>query len=317
MRSLDPLYGCNGDLWTRFAEIYIDRSAPMRFTWIKSHQTARMVASGAFPRRDLHGNILADAFAEKAAELAQLPEGTVQEYFSARATAHHIRKRLIAVHRSINRHEVEHGKQDVVRLYKEKRQPKPSMTRVYADDLLRQLGHEPSFFEAKGATCFQCRLCKCASTIRKIGDITRAGRCTPVVPLQPTYIERAEEIIRNDGGEETDPARNIEQWRHAIRTARQEPAMPPAMATQPPMIGKTRVHQSHCIQHDRGVFICTQCGAYATQLARKLADPCPGATTTGTAAFLKRFKDGKFPRSGGHYPDPFTRLPSCLIWRPR
>ena len=200
MRFLDQLYGCNGDLWTRFAEVYIERKPPMRFTWIKSHQTARMVVSGAFPKRDLHGNILADAFAEKAAELVQLPEGTVEEYFSARATAHHIRRRLIAVHRSINKHEAENGKQDVVRIFKEKRQPKPRMTQVYAEDLLRQLGHEPSFFEAKGATCFQCRLCKCVSTIRKIGDITRGGKCSPVVPVQPTYIERAEEIIRNSGG---------------------------------------------------------------------------------------------------------------------
>ena len=127
---------------------------------------------------------------------------------------------------------------------------------------------------------------------------------------------KAEELIRSNGGEEVDPARNIEQWRQAIRTARQEPSMPPAMAVQPPIIGKTRLHRSHCIQHDRGVFICTQCWAYAIQLARKLAEPCPGTTSTGSATFLRRFKEGKCPRSGGDYPDPFTRLPSCLIWRP-
>ena len=128
MAHLDPLYGCNGDLWTKFAELHVERQGSMSFTWIKSHQTARMVLSGRSTTRNLHGNILADAFAENAAKRAQLEESVTDEYFSTKATAYHVRRRLIAVHRCIYKHEEEHGKADFIRDYKEKKQAKPKLT---------------------------------------------------------------------------------------------------------------------------------------------------------------------------------------------
>ena len=297
MASMEPMFGCNGDLWIRFAALHVEREATMRFSWIKSHQTGKMVLSGRFSTRDTHGNILADAFADNAAERAQLPEGITDEYFSARDIAFQIRKRLIAVHKNIRVFEDKNGKVDICREYKEKREPKQKVDQTYADDVLRQLGHQPSFFTAKGATCFQCKLCKTSSTIRKLATVVKDGVCIPAAPIQPTYVERAEEIIKRNGGEEVDPAKNIEQWKKAIKMARQQPEIPPALAAQPPTVGKAKLHCSHHIHHEKGVFICTQCGFYATKLARRLAKPC-GPSTTSSRNFLARFHAGEFPRKG-------------------
>ena len=315
MTSIEQIYGCNGDLWAEFARLYVKRQAPLTFKWVKSHQTARMVVSGATTIRDLHGNILADAFADKAAEKAQLPEGVTDEYSSAATIAHHIRRRLIAVHKCIHRYEQEHGKQDIVREQKEKRVPRPKVSQDYAEDVLRQLGHDPHFFHAKGAACFQCRTCRRTSTLKRIGGFLKTGQCIPAAPIQPTFVERAEEIIRDNGGEEVDPAKNIEQWRQAIRTAREQPAMPPAMASQPPMVGSTRIHHSYHVHHLKGLFFCSQCGFYATKAARKLAKPC-GPSTSGSRAFLKNLEQGKFPKKDENFPEPYSRLPSGLIWKP-
>ena len=290
--TIDQIFGCNGDLWANFAQLYVERRAPMTFKWVKSHQTARMVVHGTSSTRDLHGNILADAFADKAAERAQLPEDITDAYFSATSIAYHIRKRFIAVHMSINRYEQKNGKQDIVRDYKEKREPKPKISQEYADDVLRQFGHDPCFFHSKGSTCFQCRLCRRTSTINKLGEFAKVGQCIPAAPVQPTYVEIADQILRDNGGEEA--GMDLQQ---AYRLAMQQPSMPPALASQPPMVGKTRVHESHHIHHFRGVFICSQCGFYVTKAARRLARPC-GPSTTGSRAFLARFEAGTFPRIG-------------------
>ena len=127
MVTLEPMYGCNGDLWTKFAELHIERQATMSFTWIKSHQTARMILRGQSTTRNLHGNILADAFADNAAARAQLPQDIIDWYFSARSNAFHVRRRLIAVHKSIFEFEDKHGKPDVIKVYKDNTQRRPEV----------------------------------------------------------------------------------------------------------------------------------------------------------------------------------------------
>ena len=82
------------------------------------------------------------------------------------------------------------------------------------------------------------------------------------------------------------------------------------------MVGNTRVHASHCVHHHQGVFICMLCGSIGTRKFQKLAMPCQKYCSAYAEKAKQRFFNGKHPQRGCEWPDPFSRLPSGLIWSP-
>ena len=101
-----------------------------------------------------------------------------------------------------------------------------------------------------------------------------------------------------------------------ITASRQPPppesaADPPLLLPpQPPLIGRTRLHASHTIMHDRGCFICTRCGYFVTINPIKLARPCTVQLTKYSRQCLTRFRSGRFPKSGNSWPESYSNLPA-------
>ena len=60
---------------------------------------------------------------------------------------------------------------------------------------------------------------------QKLGEFIKTGNCIPAAPVQPTYFEMAKEILKCNAVEN-----NTMDMQQAFEIARQQIAMPPAMA---------------------------------------------------------------------------------------
>ena len=60
--------------------------------------------------------------------------------------------------------------------------------------------------------------------------------------------------------------------------------------------GGGALHATHRLHHKRGIIWCWNCGAYGTEVVRRLAEICDGDKGRGGEENLRRVKQGKTPR---------------------
>ena len=121
-----------------------------------------------------------------------------------------------------------------------------------------------------------------AAVVFSIGDVSPASASVAVVATEPTSNETKVEIRR------------------------------------PPLVGNTRLHESHVIHHNRGVYICYRCGSIAVSQPKNLAKPCPGICNKNGAQYLDRWTRGLMPKHGQQWPQTFSSPAATgQIWKPQ
>ena len=72
----------------------------------------------------------------------------------------------------------------------------------------------------------------------------------------------------------------------AADTPASEPSSASTLFSEPPTFVRSRLHPSHCLDHERGTFICPKCGFIAVSKASELTDPVARRPLTILTKFL-------------------------------
>ena len=95
--SHNCLFGCNANLWSLFLESFSKRTSKVTFSWSKSHASAEQLFRGHVCKEYFLGNVVADAFADQAADLHMLLDSVVAPYDWTAARLALARTRLFGV----------------------------------------------------------------------------------------------------------------------------------------------------------------------------------------------------------------------------
>ena len=78
------------------------------------------------------------------------------------------------------------------------------------------------------------------------------------------------------------------------------------------VIGRSALHSTHRLAHQRGVFFCIKCGAYATVRPKGLKKDCKLKAKGTRRSNLKRLVSGLRPHSLAAWPRTF--VPPSADW---
>jgi len=67
-------------------------------------------------------------------------------------------------------------------------------------------------------------------------------------------------------------------------------------------MGNVPIHSSHTLHYRQGIIWCWKCGAYGTEVPKKLTGECLGERTRGAEGFVSRLQQGLTPRKGMEWP---------------
>ena len=346
------LYGINADLWCDFYQEIGRRNGRIAFSWSKSHATAHELHKGFVCKEYFLGNSVADAFADKAADLHQLSDAHIAEYEWMVARTALVRKRLLLVMKRVqefdakeklesglsSRQENEVFDQGVEFVEPGLPAKTPSSKTWSSQRILSSLrvaGHDPVEVHTKTYTVFRCKTCKLQATPKKVSKLLLLGDCAGLGQLKPIVttasgtmvvgkrlslsdddfqsLSSVCKVARVDTGTTADE----EVDNGAAASSGSGPASQRAL--QPPMVGNLRLHDSHRLEHRKGIIICQLCGYYSVSrpgLLAKLCVPLRRGVKSGGRDFLSRWTKGLTPKKSMSWPDNFSNLPDGVIWTP-
>ena len=181
-------------------------------------------------------------------------------------------------------------------------------------------GHQISAKQNRGGTLFICRRCSTTASRKTFAAVAAMGACAANI-LRGNMTQCGADATPQHAGEESASSSNgLKRSGNEILAA--SPAAkrgtnPERAASEPqtlpPMVGHTRLHASHHVAFERGIFYCQRCGFYAISDPKKLTLPCARTTTKGSQLYLERIAKGKTPRSNMAWPNPTATL-SGVVW---
>ena len=183
----------------------------------------------------------------------------------------------------------------------------------------------PSHIRSSNCEIFRCSRCKAHTNRKDLEHFISLGNCQGLgnaMPLQSlriieeNYVSLGATRLTAEGRPPFKRRRIIgkQTWPHGYPSAPQDIVELP----RPPMVGRRRLHESHNLEHRRGVIICQSCGFYSVTKPGKLAQPCVPllkGVISGGRHFLSRWKRDLPPKTDMEWPDPFSELPDGLIWK--
>ena len=336
-RSADQhraLWSDNGDLWSEFVRALRARTAPTEIVWSKSHATALMLWSGFVARQHFVGNAFADSFADLGADRCQLSDAVLMGIDFVLGRAHNIRKRLIAVLHRIQEFE----KKELAELGDHlaplpppsidiPRGPRGRKRKISVEQFLHgmsQLGHQLELVPTKLNSSFQCKLRRVRSRQQQYAQRLQEGPCKPIAPspIHSTRIDRAG--VKRSAATEAAPSSQGGQGPPSrARTSPQPAASVPqqrannGLLSEPPIVGSTRIHASHHLDHQRGIIMCLLCGHHAIRKCGQLNKPCKHPPSRHYREILSRWRRGLPPDARTGWPGATSDIPDGEIWRPR
>jgi len=248
--------GANADLWADFLRHARRRALRPTFLWIKSHITAQQVVEYSAAARDIIGNEMADALAERAGFEARCCPDDLHRHRWASSTIQLVQRRLMAVRRL----------QLLGSTPADRKAAKAAKGRVPAPSRALAAWSIASQHEVVSASAAPAGIwCSRCKQVPEQG-LARAWLRTKCVP-RPDFA----------------------------RICAASAAQPSSLFGMCLVIGAREVHGSHSMHLFKGIFFCSKCGYYSGKKLQHLREACIGTLTKAGAASLSRLRSGKLP----------------------